>query len=384
MSIADYNFFPDALPDWEGDVKIWSMKNVDGKTYYYIDRAYRDANGKARHFRRKTDSYRQHMQNQIDAAKVTDAGSLTSIRFTRCVSTYIEEKGTGGFTAACFKRAVEELGNFFPDRANFLMAYNRYRTRLGASGMAQNTIKNYLIVVRTVCNYAVKMGRCGSVAVHDWGIQFGEHRERILTAGEDLTLRNTLVRYKSPLIPHILFSLVNPIRKSDLFSLERQALKTEIYDGKVIRVVRFRAQKTRRHVKTTTLVNVDEEFVRYAGALPPDCPFLFPIVGTPENGAITKLKPGCWRRVQDSDRHFNTLLSAAGIADFHWHDMKHCAETHMLRQGFTYDQIRKLGIQMSPKTQMIYDNRSAAEIASTVLNRSHFVASGGAGEVRYA
>lgn len=376
LRLHDTIFVLDALPEWEGEMKIWTEKDGNGKTVYCVDRAYRNAAGKPGHFRRRTTSYRQHMQNQIDATKVTETCSLTSMRFADCVRTYLEERGPGGFNATCYERASESLGNLYPDRQKFAVAYNHYKTRLSVSGLAQNTVKNHLIVVRSVCNYAAKTGRCGLLAVRDWGIVFGDSRERILSAGEELALMNTLNRLDSPLLPHIKFSLRNPIRKHDLFNLPREALKTEIVDGSVVHVVRFQAQKTRKRVKATTLVNVNDDFVRYAAALPADCPYLFPLLGTDRNRRYTKLEPGRWRKVIDSDKHFNFILDQAGLIDFCWHDLKHCAETYMLRQGFSYDQMRKLGIQMSPKTQLIYDNRSAVEIANTVLSRRQSVGCG--------
>lgn len=375
LNFPGFNLVSDALPEWEGEMKIhtWTEKDKYGRTVHCTQRHYRNAQGKPDKFLRKTRNFKKHLQNQIDAANVTHEGSLTSLKFSECVRTYLKEKGEGGFNTACFRRAVENLGNLYPDRKNFAAAYSLYRSKLTAGKFAKNTIKNHLIPIRSVCNYAVKTGRCGSVTVNDWEIEDGNSRERILSSGEELTLLNTLKRLDSPLLPHVCFSLVNPIRKRDIFGLTRDAIKTEILEDRIVRVVRFQARKTKKRVRSTTLVNIDTEFFRYEAKLPPDCPFLFPIVGTEGNRRYTNLQPGEWRRVIDSDKHWNTVLREAGIHDFVWHDLKHCAETYMLRQGFSYDQMRKLGIQMSSKTQAIYDNRSGAEIADSVLTRRYFV-----------
>ncbi|MBT8491152.1 MAG: hypothetical protein KJN62_08880, partial [Deltaproteobacteria bacterium] len=365
----EYNFLLDVpLLEIGGGMKIniWTETNKDGKKVYCVDRAYRNAAGKSRHFCRRTTDYRKHLQNELEAAKITDSSSLTSLRFAECVKAYLKEKGTGGFNDICYRRAVESLGNLFPDRQNFSTSYNRYFARLKIGAMAKNTIRNHLVIVRTICNYAYKMGWCGNPTIRDWGIEFGESRERILTAGEELALLNTLRCLDSPILPHIMFALRNPIRKRDLFNLKRTDLKTEVVNGRVVKVVRFQAQKTRIKIRATTLVNIDTDFLRYESSLPADCQWLFPIVGTSKNGISSKLQPGAWKKVIDSDKHFGYILEKAGIVDFVFHDLKHCAETYMLRQGFTYDQMRKLGIQMSPKTQAIYDNRSAVEIAETV------------------
>lgn len=389
MSLDDVILGMYPSPDIGGNmkIKIWTETGKDGEKVFCLDRPYRNAAGVADHYRRRTTDYKQHLMNEIEAAKISDTCSLTSKRFSECVRTYLKEKGTGGFSEACYTTAAKELGNLFPDRMNFLAAYTRYKAKLNTEKASVNTVKNYLIVVRTICNYAYKTGRCASLAVKDWGIVFGDHRERILTSGEELTLLNTLKLYDSPILPHIMFSLNNPIRKHDLFDLKRSDLKAEVYEGRLVYVVRFRASKTRKTVKVTTLVNIDDDFVKYERALPTDCEWLFPIVGTEKNRRYTKLEPGQWKKVIDSDRHFEYILGKAGLLDFLWHDLKHCAETHMLRQGFTYDQMKKLGIQMSPKTQLIYDNRSSIEIAVDVLRKENCrsnVGSTGRGIKKYA
>jgi len=377
--IATYTILDnDALPEKGGLMRIWH-EDDHGTRWYYVDRAYVRADGKSTHYRRKTSDPVTHAKQVIEAQSITGECSLTSKRFSECVQTYLEERGNGGFSAACYDRAVQELGRLFPDKPSFAAEYAKYCARLELSGLAINTANNYKIVIRSVCNYAKKTGRCRESAVQDYRILQGNERSRILSASEQLTIENKLREWDSHLIWAFDFALRNPIRKRDLFNRKRSDLKREIVGGRMICTVKFVAQKTsggKRKEKITTLPNITPEFLEYESQLPPDCPWLFPMIGTERNGRVTKLKPGKWKKIIEPDRHFARLIEECGILDFTFHDLKHCAETYMIRQGYHYEDLRKLGIQMSEKTQRIYDNRSQVEIIAARQTPSISLASG--------
>jgi integrase len=375
--ITDTILYPDALPERGGLMKIWH-EDIKGTRWYFVDRAYVRGDRKSTHYRRKTDDPIVHARQVIEAQSITGDCSLTSKRFSECVEAYLAERGNGGFSKACYDRAVKELGRMYPDKASFAAAYAQYAARLEASDLAVNTANNYKIVVRSVCNYAHRTKRCGIPAVMDYGILQGNERSRILSPAEQLTIENKLREWDSHLVWAIDFALKNPIRKRDLFNLKRKDLKREVVNGRMVCTVQFVAQKTsggKRKAKITTLPNVSSEFLDYEAGLPPDCPWLFPMVGTGTNGRLTRLKKGCWKKIIEADTHFERLIDECGIHDFTFHDLKHCAETYLLRQGYHYDDMRKLGIQMSPKTQKLYDNRSQVEIVARVLSDSIFIAS---------
>jgi integrase len=368
-TIPDTILCDDTLPKKGVDLKVW-YEDRDGTRWYFVDRAYRDGSGKPRHFRRKTDDSNQHLKNQLEAQSITgDECSLTSLKFGKCVELYLSERGYGGFNKACYDRAKKELGRLYPDKQSFAAEYSRYAAHLEASDLAINTANNYKIVVRSICNFAYLTSRAGRTTVRDWRVQKGNERNRVLSQGEELSLINYLTEIDSHILEAVKFSLKNPIRKSDLFNLKRKNLQM---DGSRW-VIKFQAQKTRKKVRITILPNIDLNFVRYAHSLPPDCPWLFPML-IEKGGIVT------WRKIDSPRRHFNYVLSKCEIYDFNWHDLKHCAETYMLRQGFNYEMLQKLGIQTSPKTQHIYDNRNQLTIISDVLGsqsgsqRSHNVA----------
>lgn len=370
LSFPEIKLMPDTLPEkGDGKMKVWFEDDPKtGIRTYFVYRAYRRGDGTPDNYRRKTTDPVKHAQQVIEAQSIAGERSLTSLRFGECVNTYLQEKGNGGFNPICYKRAIDNLGRLFPDKPSFAAEYSRYCTKIETQGIAINTVNNHKIIVRTVCNFAYKTGRCGKATVVNWGLRRGNERNRILSSGEELSLFNKMVELKSHLIDAIRFALRNPIRKRDLFNLSRAALKMESHAGHMVWIVQFQAAKTRRSVKITTLPNVDIDFVRYVQGLPSDCPWMFPMREQGDKG-IGGLRKGAWKKIIDADRHFNYILDKAGIQDFHFHDLKHCAETYMLRQGYTYEMLRKLGIQTSPKTQQIYDNRSQVEIVATVGRR---------------
>jgi len=337
-------------------MRVWYKDDANGVRWYYVDRAYRNGAGKARHFRRKTDNFDQHLKNQIEARSLTGDCSLTSLRFSKCVELYLNERGRGGFNQACYDRSIKELGRLFPDKQIFAAGYSRYVGNLEGSDLAVNTVNNYKIIVRSICNFAYETGRCGRATVRDWRIRKGNERNRILSDGEKNALINYLTLHKSHILEAVKFSLINPIRKGDLFSLQRKDLQMDVSRW----VVRFQAKKTRNKIRVTILPNIDMDFVRYAHSLPGDCPWLFPMLER-KNGKVV------WKKISDPRWHFDTVLKQVGIYDFNWHDLKHCAETYLLRQGFTYEMLQKMGIQTSPKTQHIYDNRRQIDIINDVL-----------------
>jgi integrase len=355
-----------------GDVKTWT-EDIGGVRWYFVDRGYRVPGCKnVKHFRRKTNNSYEHAE-QIKQALAINADTVSdSIKYGKCSEIYLKEKGDGKHGPAFYKKSVEVLGRYYPDHPLFASAYAQYCSTLEASGMAVNTVNKYKIVVRTVCNYAYKTSRVrGGLAVRDWGLKTGVSRERILSNWETLAIENKMIKWDSHLLWPFRFAIINPIRKTDLFNLRKEDVKYDIVNGERVWYVQLVQQKTGRKkgVKVTTLPNIPDGFLQYVSGLPSDCPWLFPMVGSERNGMHTKLKPGSWKKIAFSKRHWNNVLTECNIADLHFHDLKHTGETYMYRQGYTYDQIGKLNIQRSDKTKRIYDNRTHLEIVASIKTK---------------
>ena len=162
-----------------------------------------------------------------------------------------------------------------------------------------------------------------------------------------MRLIGVLERSKSYLLWPVKFSLRNPIRKGDLISLTRENL------DRFRPWIHFYASKTRnRKNRETVLPFLDDDLLVWFDSLPADCPYLFPRTdGTGE-----------WHQLGDFKKHWHTMLTEAGIDDFRWHDLKHCAITWMLDNGYTERDLRNLGIQYSPAMINRYYHTDAAKV----------------------
>ncbi len=347
----------------------------DGRTL--IRHPYRRADGVAswKQVTLDTRDKRKIAKAMLDLA-VSVEGSLKTPTFGECVEHYLHRHGGGedyGGMRSCFDGRVgvrKALGRVkVNDR--LLQAYHKYTTSISGE-RKPNTVNNYRICVRSVLNYAYRTGLIDRVPIRDYGITAFEYRERVWTQQERQRIFNVLDGWDSHLKWAVYFAALNPIRKTDQFGLTREALDM------TNRVVRFRPRKTgRRKQRLTILPNIDDTLMGYFLSLPGECPWLFPMVATERNGMHTKMKPGQWRRTGDPKRHFRSVCAAADVDDFHWHDLKHVAVTYMIEeQGYSYERLRKLGIQYSEKTARVYHNRDALEIIRDMraTARSSFVA----------
>jgi integrase len=329
-----------------------------GIAIYQIDCAYRRGDGRPTHIKRQALGSTDLAVKIAQIQEVVEGGSLTVPYFEQCIEYYLQNKGFGGFSKACYDLARKQLGKYRVNKV-FRKHYVDYNSILVSKGIKPNTRNNYRTVVRSILHFSV--GSLLEVCpVTDFLMEQFEYRDRVWDHSERQRLFDKLSEWDSHLIMAIYFMAKNPIRKNDLRRLTRKNLISEAG----VSVVQFVAGKTSRSAKgkLTTLPNIDHVLLDYWTGLPPGCPWLFPMVGTERNGMHTKMKPGAWRQMGDFDRHFNSLCDAALVVDFTIHDLKHCAITYMMEQGYTYEELRKLGIQFSPKTAAIYDNRSAVDI----------------------
>lgn len=155
-------------------------------------------------------------------------------------------------------------------------------------------------------------------------------RDRVLSEDEQYRLLAVLKLRNSYLYWPVRFSLKNPIRKGDIIALKRENLdwfKPWIH---------FYPSKTRkRKSRETCLPFLDDGLLKHFEQLPDDCPYLFPRIDA----------SGEWHPLGDFKRHWHSVLKEARISDFHWHDLKHCAVTWILDNGYSERDIKNLGIQ---------------------------------------
>jgi len=159
-------------------------------------------------------------------------------------------------------------------------------------------------------------------------------RNRVLSDDECDRITNVMKRRDSYLYWPFIFSLKNPIRKGDFQSLTR-----DNFDW-FKPWVHFYPSKTRKKKnRETYLPFLDSSLLSYFKSLPGDCPYLFPYID----------KKGNWHKLNDFRKHWYSILNEAKVSDFRWHDLKHCAITWILDNGYSERDLKNLGIQYSPE-----------------------------------
>lgn len=208
----------------------------------------------------------------------------------------------------------------------------------------KNSSRNKILGYANIAlNFCVKRGMIDRNPLALFDRLPEEARDRVLDENETERIIDVMRNYgliypsspfkESYLLPAFLFSLKNPIRRGDLENLTRENLdwfKPWIH---------FYASKTRKvKPRETCLPFLDDEVLTHFKNLPEQCPFLFPRID--EKGECHSLG--------DFKQHWQKILDAAMVEDFHWHDLKHCAITWILDNDHSDRDLKNLGIQYSP------------------------------------
>lgn len=241
---------------------------------------------------------------------------------------------------------LSDLSEKFGEYLNMLKTE---RSRQSGKVLSSVTRNRLLVYGRTALSFCLKRGLIERNPLTGFEKLPETPRDRILTPDEEARLLATLERNKSYLLTAVKFSLKNPIRKSDLISLTRENL------NRFRPWIHFFASKTRtRKNRETVLPFMDDNLLTYFDGLPADCPYLFP----------RGIQSGEYLPLGDFKKHWHTMLEESRIDDFHWHDLKHCAITWMLDNGYSERDLRNLGIQYSPAMINRYYHTDAAKVLS--------------------
>jgi integrase len=179
-------------------------------------------------------------------------------------------------------------------------------------------------------------------------------RDRVLTEEECGRIMAIMKRRNSYLYWPFCFSFRNPVRRGDLTRLTRENLDW------FRPWIHFYPSKTRsRKPRETCLPFLDEPLLTYLKTVP-EGGLLFPRID----------RKGGRHPLGDFINHWHSILEEAGIKDFHWHDLKHCAITWMLDNGYSERDLKNLGIQYSPAMIDRYYHADASKVL-TKWKRSH-------------
>jgi integrase len=244
---------------------------------------------------------------------------------------------------------------------SFVQRYNHYLDDLQNEGKSVNTISNHKSVIQRILNSAWKRRMIDDIPIRDFGIK-REFRDRVLSVFERQRLENVMEWWVSHLYWSIRLAERRPIRGlSDIWNLTKENL---VLFGEGAPYISFRAKKT--GLPTIIPLSDMPEILEYLNhALPADCPFLFPrlegsIQSVYDFKGMSKSK---WYPMGDPRWHFETIKKLAKIEDFHFHDFKRIATTHMLENGYTAEDL--LDLRFYATREMIdrcYKKRDAMSV----------------------
>lgn len=214
----------------------------------------------------------------------------------------------------------------------------------------------------TVVRYMAALSHAFTIAVNDW--QWLEDspmrkvkkpkesrgRVRFLDDGERTKLLAACKESSNPwLYPCVILALSTGMRQGELMGLKWQDVNLK--DGYLI--LHETKNGERRRVP---LAGLGLELLReHAKVRRLDTDLLFP-------GTVNKAKP------IDLRKPFETAIKAAGITDFHWHDLRHCTASYLAMNGASLAEIAEvLGhktLQMVKRYAHLSDGHVSNVVAS--------------------
>jgi len=203
---------------------------------------------------------------------------------------------------------------------------------------SDTTVNRYKSVFRMIFNYARDERIIKEMSVNI-RLSAESGRDRVWNSAERDRIFSVLRQRNSWLLMPVYFSSFNPIRVGDLFNLERESWRP------IENWVEFYASKTTtkkaRNRRPTYLRQIDENIRDFFNCLPADCPYLFPRIYP--DGSWRKVN--CFRGYREYIKEWDIVLQLANVKDFHWHDLKHCAITYLMDNGYSELDLRNCGIQ---------------------------------------
>jgi integrase len=197
-----------------------------------------------------------------------------------------------------------------------------------------------LALIRAMLRKAHEKGWINRVPKVPISMSAENKRERILTHSEERSLLTHCTGLREHLRAVVILAVDTGLRKGEILSLERSHLD---FINKRI---------------TITVTNAKTERARVVGMTPRIREELLQIT---EKATGEKLF-----EFADIKRAFKTACRAAGLEDFHFHDLRATAITRMIRAGVPHTEVMKLSGHSVMKTFMKYLNPKGDAIANAV------------------
>lgn len=315
---------------------------------------------------------------QIEQAK-TEATFNDALDFTEFAEWYKREflqpprfeKGLKVSGVKDFERLKNKIDRFIGFFGNRKMKdfseydLHRWKKTRQNENIALATINRDFALLRSMFRRGIKFRKINNIPNFDINIAAEQERDRILSFDEEKrllavcvaeetiekesrrqkTYKTTINANRTHLRPIIILALDTAMRKGEILSLTWNDIDLE-NNQITIRAENTKAQK-KRVVGITPRVKKELEVL-------PD-------------------KKGKVFNYQFITRSFNTACKRAGIADLHFHDLRHSAITRMIRAGIPHTEVMKISGHSQFKTFSRYLNIQADAIQSAADKLADFL-----------
>ena len=214
---------------------------------------------------------------------------------------------------------------------NYINTRKQEKPANSKQGVSNSTINKEIAVLRHMLNLGVEHNKISSNPIAGVGkLEENNIRERVLTDLEFETLLDSLPDYLKPIV---LTAFYEPMRRSEIIDLQWSEVDLLTHPG----FIRLSGRRTKNGeprsipLHPRVKITLTELPSRFKGG------YVFLRDGNP---------------IRNFRNAFNRSLKAAGIQDFHFHDLRHCATTNLRRAGNDYGTIMKAG---GWKTMSMFD-----------------------------
>ena len=233
-----------------------------------------------------------------------------------------------------------------------------YLFQLKTAGRANGTINKYIAHAKAALNFCLSQDMIQENPLKPVKVLRTVPRDADLTPEERKKLLMILKKDYPHLWPIVNYCLQVPCRKSEMVNAKREDY------NEFSQIIRIRNGTTKND--SGVWKPVPPDMVEYFKSIPADCPYLF-FKKLPIGRQDVIANRGRYRYVPlgDFKRCWGDALTAAGISEFRFHDLRHVAATELVLKGNSERQIMDIA---GWKTNMLstYFHRGGMDSARTV------------------
>jgi integrase len=230
-----------------------------------------------------------------------------------------------------------------------------YRDQRLAAGKKNNSVRLDLSL----------LGHLFAVAIKEWGIGLtynpvanvrkpspGEGRDRRLSAAEETKLMDAVSKYSNPMLGWIVrAALTTGMRSNEIVSLRRSQVDLKR------RVIRLANEDTKSGLARTVPLILDAKKVFEEALANPVRPIDCDLVFFGELG-----RDGKTRRPYAFNKIFGTIKKEIGLADLHFHDLRHEAVSRLVEAGLSDMKVSAISGHKSLQMLRRYTHLRAEEL----------------------